>query len=148
TGVLLKIAGELKSEPGTGRLTAFFPENAQLPFSALKLHFFGGPRAELATPESCGSFQTGSDLEPWSAPDSGPNAEPSNSFTLSEGCVNGFAPSFMAGSTNLQAGAFTSFVASFSRQDSDQEMGGLSLTLPPGLLADVGSVPECGEAEI
>jgi hypothetical protein len=147
TGVVLKIAGELKSSPGTGRLTAFFPENAQLPFSSLKLHFFGGPRAELATPESCGTFTTTSELEPWSAPDS-PNAQPSSSFTINEGCVNGFNPTFTAGSTNLQAGAFTDFVASFSRADADQEMGGLSVTLPPGLLADIGSVSECSEAQI
>jgi hypothetical protein len=148
TGVVLKIAGELKADPHTGRLTAFFPENAQLPFSDLKLHFFGGPRAELATPESCGTFTTTSDLEPWSAPDSGPNGTPFDSFTISEGCVGGFAPAFTAGSTNLQAGAYTNFAASFSRQDSEQEIGGLTLTLPPGLLANVGSVPQCSEAQI
>ncbi len=148
TGVVLKIAGELKSDPTTGRLTAFFPENAQLPFNDLKLHFFSGPRAELATPESCGTFTTTSVLEPWSAPDSGPNAEPFDSFTIDGGCVNGFNPTLTAGSTNLQAGAFTNFVASFSRQDPDLEMGGLSVTLPPGLLANVGSVPECSEAQI
>jgi hypothetical protein len=147
TGVVLKIAGELKSAPGTGRLTAFFPENAQLPFSSLKLHFFGGPRAELATPESCGTFTTTSELEPWSAPDS-PSAQPFDSFRIDEGCVNGFNPTFTAGSTNLQAGAFTNFVASFSRTDADQEMGGLSVTLPPGLLADIGNVSECPEAQI
>jgi hypothetical protein len=148
TGVVLKIAGELKSNPTTGRLTAHFPENAQLPFNDLKLHFFGGPRAELATPEACGSYTTNSVLEPWSAPDSGPNAEPFSSFTIDEGCVNGFKPTFTGGSTNLQAGAFTSFVASFARSDTDQELGGLTVTLPPGLLANVGSVPECSEAQI
>jgi hypothetical protein len=147
TGVVLKIAGELRSEPGTGRLTAYFPENAQLPFSDLKLHFFGGPRAELATPANCGAFTTTSVLEPWSAPDSGPNGMPFDSFTINEGCVNGFAPAFTGGSTNLQAGAYTSFVASFSRSDQDQELGGLTVNLPPGLLADVGSVPLCPEAQ-
>lgn len=148
TGVVLKIAGELRSDPQTGRLTGYFPENAQLPFSALKLHFFGGPRAELATPEACGTYTTTSVMEPWSAPDSGPVATPSSSFTIGEGCVDGFAPTFVAGTTNLQAGAFTSFAASFSRSDKDEKMSGLSVTLPPGLLADVGSVPECGEAQI
>jgi hypothetical protein len=148
TGVVLKIAGELKSNPTTGRLTAYFPENAQLPFSDLKLHFFGGPRAELATPQSCGTFTTTSDLEPWSAPDSGPNAEPFDTFTISEGCVNGFSPTFTAGSTNLQAGAYSDFVASFSREDTDQDLAGLSVTLPPGLLANIGSVPQCSEAQI
>jgi hypothetical protein len=148
TGVVLKIAGELKADEHTGRLTSFFPENAQLPFSDLRLHFFGGPRAELATPENCATYTTTSDLEPWSAPDSGPNGMPFDSFLINEGCVSGFAPAFTAGSTNLQAGAYTNFVASFSRQDTDQEMGGLTLTLPPGLLANVGSVPQCNEAQV
>jgi hypothetical protein len=147
-GVVLKIAGELKSNPSTGRLTAFFPENAQLPFSDLKMHFTSGPRAPLATPETCGTYTTTSVLEPWSAPDSGPNATPSSSFQVSGGCVNGFHPTFASGSTNLQAGANTSFVASFSRSDEDQQLAGIAVTLPPGLLGDVGSVPECGQAEI
>jgi hypothetical protein len=148
TGVVLKIAGELRLDPSTGRIVSYFPENPQLPFSDLKLHFFGGPRAELATPNSCGLFTTTSDLEPWSAPDSGPDGTPFDSFMVDEACVNGFKPSFTGGSTNLQAGAHTTFVASFQRQDSDQEMGGLSLTLPEGLLASIGNVPECGEAQI
>lgn len=147
TGVVLKIAGELKADPSTGRLTAFFPQNPQLPFSDLKLHFFGGPRAALATPDSCGTFATTSDLEPWSAPGSGPNGAPFGSFLIDEGCVAGFAPSFTAGSTNLQAGAYASFVASFSRQDTDQELAGLTVNLPPGLLADIASVPLCDEAD-
>jgi hypothetical protein len=147
TGVLLKIAGEFKTDPHTGQLTAVFDENPQLPFSDLKLHFFGGPRAELTTPESCGTFTTVGDLTPWSAPDSGPDADPFDSFTIDEACPNGFAPTFTAGSTNLQAGAYTPFVASFTRSDTDQELAGLSVKLPPGLLADVGSVPLCGEAQ-
>ena len=147
TGVVLKIPGEIKADPSTGRLTTYFPENAQLPFSDLKLHFFGGPRASLATPESCGAFTTTSDLEPWSAPGSGPNAAPFDTFNISQGCVSGFNPFFVGGTTNLQAGAFTSFVASFSREDSDQELAGVTVSLPPGLLANVGSVPLCPDTD-
>jgi uncharacterized repeat protein (TIGR01451 family) len=147
TGVLIKIAGRLLSDPGSGRLTAVFAENPQFPFSDLKLHFFGGPRAELTTPEACGTFQATSDLQPWSAPDSGPDAMPFASFLIGSGCVNEFAPTFAAGSTNLQAGAYTPFVASFSRSDSDQEMGGLSVTVPPGLLANLTGVPLCTDVQ-
>jgi hypothetical protein len=147
TGVLIKIAGRLLPDPRTGRITAVFAENPPLPFSDLKLHFFGGPRAELTTPENCGTFQTTSELEPWSAPDSGPDATPFDSFLIESGCVGGFAPSFLAGSSNLQAGAYTPFVASFSRADTDQEMGGLSVSLPPGLLANLRGVPLCSEAQ-
>jgi hypothetical protein len=147
TGVLLKIPGEFKSDPRTGRMTSFFPESAQLPFSDLRLHFFSGPRASLATPESCGTFTTRSDLAPWSAPDSGPDAMPFDSFQISTGCVSGFGPAFTAGSTNLQAGAYTPFVASFSRTDADQELAGATVRLPPGLAGNIKSVPLCLEAQ-
>jgi len=148
TGVVLKFAGEVKPDPHTGRLTAYFPENPNLPFSDLQLHFFGGPRSEFTTPPSCGTFTTTSILEPWSAPDSGPPATPFDSFTINEQCATGFNPSFTAGATNLQAGAFTTFVASFAREDDDQELADAEITLPPGLLANVPSVSECGEAEL
>jgi hypothetical protein len=147
TGVLIKIAGEFLPDPSTGRLTALFDENPNLPFSDLKLHFFGGPRAELATPESCGTFTTTTQLTPYSFPDSGSAAEPFDNFLIDEACPGGFSPSFTAGSTNLQAGAYTPFVASFSRSDTDQELQGLTVTLPPGLLANVASVPLCDEAD-
>jgi hypothetical protein len=147
TGVLLKIAGELKTNPTTGQVTGVFDENPQLPFSNLKLHFFGGPRAELATPPNCGPYTASSELAPWSLEGSELPATPFDSFTIGEGCVNGFAPHFTALSTNVQAGAYTNFVASFSRSDQDQELGGLTVNLPPGLLANVASVPLCGEAQ-
>jgi hypothetical protein len=146
TGVLIKIAGEFLPDPHTGRLTALFDENPNLPFSDLKLHFFSGPRAELATPENCGTYTTGTALSPYSLEEGENPASPFDSFVINEACPGGFNPTFTAGSTNLQAGAYTPFEVSFQRQDTDQELQGLSVTLPPGLLADVGSVPLCDEA--
>jgi uncharacterized repeat protein (TIGR01451 family) len=147
TGVLIKIAGEFLPDPNTGRLTAVFDENPQLPFDDLKLHFFSGPRSELATPQTCGLFATESELTPWSAPDSGPVATPSDSFLIDEMCEKTFAPTVVAGSTNLQAAAHTAFEASFSRSDTDQELAGLTITLPPGLLGDLKGIPLCSDAD-
>ncbi len=160
TGVVLKLAGEVKlcasagetidgkTCEAPGQITSTFDETPQLPFSDLKVHFFGGPRAEFATPPNCGLYTTDSVLEPWSAPASGPNGTPFDSYLIDEDCAIGFAPAFTGGSTNLQAGAYTTFQASFERQDSDQELGGAEITLPPGLLANITSVSECGEAEL
>ena len=86
-------------------------------------------------------------MEPWSCPDSGPIGTPFDSYVIDENCATAFNPAFEGGSTNLQAGAYTPFVGSFSRQDDDQELGGLTINLPPGLLANVGSVPLCPEAQ-
>ena len=68
TGTIVKIPGEIKTNPETGQITGIFNENPQFPFSELKIHFFGGPRGDLATPEACGTYTTTSDLMPWSAP--------------------------------------------------------------------------------
>ncbi len=71
TGTILKIPGELKTDPNTGQITGTFNDNPQFPFSELHIHFDGGPRGDLATPETCATYTTTSDLEPWSGPDSG-----------------------------------------------------------------------------
>ena len=58
TVILVKIAGRLDLDKDTGQITGIFDENPQLPFSDLKLKFFGGSRGELATPETCGHLTT------------------------------------------------------------------------------------------
>jgi len=147
TGVIVKIPGNLTPNPSTGQITGVFDEDPQFPFSALRLHFFGGPRAPLATPEGCGTYTTTSDLMPWSAPDSGPDATPSSSFPINTGCVSAFAPSFSAGSENPQAGSYTPFTLSLSRTDGEQNLGGISVTLPPGLLGKIAGIPLCPDAQ-
>jgi hypothetical protein len=142
-GARVKLAGRVESNPETGQLTTTFDDNPQLPFSDLKLNLFGGPRGVLATPEACGAYTTEATFSPWSG--TAPVAL-TNPFPVDGGCASGFAPSFSAGSTNLQAGAYTPFVASFSRQDQDHELGGLSVSLPPGLAAVLAGVPECDAA--
>jgi hypothetical protein len=146
TGVLIKLPGELSPNPRTGRITVTFDDLPQLPLSELKLRFFAGPRAKLTTPESCATFTTTSDLTPWSAPYT-PDATPFDSFQINEGCVSGFAPLFTGGSTSLHAGGYSPLQLSFARSDTDQELAGLSVTLPPGLLANLSSVPRCSDAD-
>ena len=144
-GVMIKLAGHIVANPTTGQLTTIFDNNPQLPFSDFKLDFFGGPRAALASPDQCGTETVGTRIEPWA---SGPIATPSTSFTISSGCVSAFKPSFIAGSENVRAGAFTPFAVSFQRKDTDQEFSGFSVTLPGGLLAKLAGVQLCTSAEI
>jgi hypothetical protein len=147
TGVVVKLAGEVKLNPETGQLTTTFKQNPQLPFENFKLEFFGGPHAALVTPQACGTYATTTDLTPWSSPEA-PDKTPSDTFTIDEGCgPAGFGPSFTAGTLNPQAGAFSPFVLSFSRNDPEQEFMGLEQTLPPGLLAKLAGVPLCGNTE-
>ena len=143
-GALVKLAGHVEANQETGQLTTTFDDLPQLPFSDLRLNLFGGPRGVLVTPEGCGTFSSASSWGPWSgvAPVSF-----STPFSVSSGCVSGFAPSFAAGVTDTQAGAYSPLQLSFTRSDSEQQPSGLSVTLPPGLLARIAGVPLCPEAE-
>ena len=147
TGTIVKVPGRLETNPETGQITGRFDENPQFPFDEFKLRFFGGSRGELATPQSCGTFTTSTDLMPWSAPDSGPDATPSSSFSINSNCALGFSPSFNAGTTNNQAGAFTPFTLTVARQDGEQHLTGLTITTPPGLLGVLKSVVQCPEPQ-
>ncbi|HEY7960969.1 MAG TPA: hypothetical protein VID29_03515, partial [Solirubrobacteraceae bacterium] len=147
TGTVLKIPGELKLDPVSGQVTGVFDQAPQFPFSDLRLHFFGGQRGVLATPQACGTYAIGSMLSPWSAPDSGPAASPSDSFQVTSGCVGAFTPGFDAGTVATQAGGFTGFTTTISRGDQDQNLGSVSITTPPGLLGILKSVAQCPEAQ-
>jgi hypothetical protein len=148
TGTIVKVPGELRTNPVTGQITGIFDDNPQIPFSELKIHFFGGSRGDLATPEACGTYTTNSDFEPWSAPESGPDATPSSSFAITAGCVSGFSPAFSAGTLSNQAGGFSPFTLSFSRQDSEEGPAGLTVSLPQGLLGKIAGVAECSDAQV
>src|ERR1700686_5292968 len=95
TGVVVKVAGHVMPDPVTGQLTATFDNNPQLPFSDLKLDFYGGPRASLVNPDVCGSYTVNTQLTPWSTETP---AAPSSVFVVNQGSHGAqFAPSFTAG---------------------------------------------------
>jgi len=147
TGILLKVPGRIEPDPATGQLVATFDQAPQFPFSDLKVRFFGGARAPLSTPAGCGSYTTNAVLTPWSAPDSGPPTEASDGFRIESGCTNAFSPAFSSGTVNNQAGAFSAFATTFSRQPGEQNLSGVTLTTPPGLLGILKGVERCPEPQ-
>ncbi len=138
SGVLVKLAGQVTPDPVTGQLVSTFKNTPQLPFEDLSLHFFGGSRAPLGTPALCGPYTTTASIEPWSGEQT---VESSSTFDIKSGpngtpCSNPlpFAPSLTTGSLNLQAGAFTPFRMTMSREDGNQNLDAIQLKMPPGLL--------------
>jgi len=150
SGVLVKLPGRVTPNETTGQVTATF-ESPQLPFEDAEFDFFGGSRAPLTTPPACGAYPTTASFTPWSG---NPAVESSSTFDISSGpdetpCPDPqpFAPGFQAGTTNLQAGAFTPFTLTMSRPDADQPLGQISIRMPPGLLGMISSVKLCGEPQ-
>jgi hypothetical protein len=152
SGVIVKIPGKVDLDPGTGQVTATFDNSPQLPFTDLRLAFASGPYAQLMNPPTCGTFTTHAVFTPWSG---GPSESSNSSFVLDRDAAGNacatstFSPSLSAGTINPKGGVFTSFGLQLQRTDTDQEFQALrSLSLPPGLLADVGSVStRCTEAQ-
>jgi hypothetical protein len=151
SGTLVKLPMHVVPNEQTGQLVATV-ESPQLPFEEAELHFFGGSRAPLATPGLCGSYTTNAVFTPWSG---GQPAPSSATFEITNG-TNGsacpsdprpFAPEFAAGTTNVQAGGFSELRTTMGHPDPDQELGGLKMTLPPGLMGTLSSVKLCQEPQ-
>ena len=143
-GIRVKLAGKVEANPVTGQLTATFQDNPQLPFSELTVDLSGGARAPLVNPSSCGSYGAQSRLTSYS----GASVSLASPFTIDQGCgASGFAPSFVAGTTSNQAGAFSPFSVTFSRSDGEQALAGIRVQAPPGLLGKLAGVPLCAEAQ-
>jgi hypothetical protein len=146
-GVLVKVRGTVMPDPVTGQLTTVFDENPQLPFSELRVQLNGGSRSTVANPSACGEYRAESVLTPWSSP-FGEDATPGSFPFAVTGCGPArFDPSFVAGTESNQAGGYSPLVVTFSREDADQDLGGLSVTTPPGLLGNLSKVPLCGEPQ-
>jgi hypothetical protein len=146
-GITIKLPGVVRVDTQTGRLTSEFAQNPQFPFSDLRLSFKGGPRAPLANPQTCGTFTTVSELEPWSAPET-PAKISESPFTIT-GCGSSmpFTPSFTAGTSSPAAAAYSPFSVTFSRNDGEQDLGGITVRTPPGLLGKIAGITRCGETE-
>ena len=160
-GILVKLAGETRLDAQTGRVTSTFQDTPQVPFEALSLELFGGPRASLATPPTCGSTPIEASFLPWSAereregePFRTPATRPEEQLEITAGAEGGpcaspppFAPSLQGGASSSQAGAFTSFALAITRPGADQQLTGATVRLPPGDAAMLASVTPCPEPQ-
>jgi hypothetical protein len=152
SGVLVKLASQLEPNPLTGQLTIVLRELPQLPISGVQLHLFGGPRALLTTPATCGVDTSTSQLTPWSgnvdvmasssfAIDLGPNGTP---------CLQSrpFSPAFQAGSTAAgEVDAYGSLTLLVTRADQEEQLGTIAIQAPPAVAQMFAGVPPCGEPQ-
>ena len=147
-GLHVKLRGKVRTDPATGQITATFAEGTpqteglpQAPVSRFSLDIFGGPRAPIAAPRSCGTYFADYEFTPWSGAKAVTGKAP---VTFNSNCdTGGFAPKLSGGSTEPLAGAFASFFAELSRESSEQDISSVALTLPQGLSAKIAGVSLC-----
>jgi hypothetical protein len=154
TGILIKLAGRVTPDPLTGRLTTTFENNPQLAFDHFNFHFREGQQAPLISPATCGTYITQAQLTPWADPASA--IAETSPFTITKGFDGGacpagrppFNPQIQSGTTNNNAGAFSSLFVHLTRTDAEQEIASFSTNLPPGLTGELSGIPFCPEAAI
>ena len=143
SGVTVKQAGRIEPDPRTGRLTTVFSDAPQTPFSQLEVDLYGGPRAALKTPPTCGAHTTQAILAPWSG------TEPvvrNSSFAITSCPNSGFDPKLSAGTRNPLAASFSPFQLRLSRADGTEELSALQVTLPEGLIGKLAGIPYCPDS--
>ncbi|HET7443051.1 MAG TPA: hypothetical protein VFJ57_00175 [Solirubrobacterales bacterium] len=155
-GVIIKLPGRIEADPETGQLTTSFSDNPQLPFSHFRLHIWGGDRAPLVNPPTCGSFQGSASVSSWNS--SLPTVQVSDTAQITSGpggspCVGSlnarpFAPGFDAKSLTPTAGAFSAFALEVSRPEGSQELSRIETILPPGLIGRLAGIPYCADSSI
>jgi hypothetical protein len=147
-GLLVKVFGSSVADPNTGRLTATFDENPQLPLDDLQVKLKGGERSMLAMPQRCGSPSWTAELTPWTASAGGPIRNLSGGLTVGGDCSFGFAPWLRsAGMSSSTARGGGEFSATFVRNEGQQSIRSITAELPTGLLASVKDVPLCANAQ-
>lgn len=148
-GILVKLPAKVTPDPKTGQLTVTVAESPEQPFSAVRMHFPGGPRATLLTPPKCGTYQITSELTPWSG---GAPVTQASSFEVNQGPNGGPCPTgaldvkLSSGTENPTAGKTSPFVMRLSREDGSQRFSGLNLNTPPGLTAYLKGIPYCPDS--
>jgi hypothetical protein len=143
-GFILKLPGELNVDKQTGQLKTVFDNLPQLPFETAEFDFRGGPTAPFTTPNTCGTYQTHSELTAWSGAVRVVDAP----MLIDENCAGkgAFNPQLQAGVANPVAGARSPLTIRIQRQDGEQNLSRFDVTLPQGEVADLSGVGVCPEA--
>jgi len=166
-GIAARLVGRVKADKKTGELTAELndklvgefagelPEGLpQVPFESIRVKF-DGAKAVLTSPPICTAEGT-SRFEPWARP--GELKEVKSSVTLTKDPTGGdcpktmaerkFTPGYKANSDKTKAGAYSPFHVHITRNQGEQELKVVDVTLPKGLTGKLAGIPYCPEDAI
>lgn len=149
-GILVKLPGRVDLDPLSGQVRTTFDDLPQLPVSEVSLGLKGGPRGVLVEPDTCGTKSVRVELFSRQEPrdprvlessyevDAGPGQSCSG-----DPAGRPFAPGLEAGTSDPRAGRYSPFLLRVTRKDGEQELAGVTATLPEGLTAKLAGVPLC-----
>jgi hypothetical protein len=163
-GIDARLVGRVKANAKTGQLNAVItdqlanqfagklPEGLpQVPFESIRVHF-DGAKAVLTAPPICVTEGT-SHFEPWARP--GENKPVVASSTQTKDPTGGtcpktmaerkFVPAYAAQPKLNKAGTYSPFRVHIGRQDGEQELKLVDVTLPKGLTGKLAGIPYCPE---
>ncbi|HEX2161263.1 MAG TPA: hypothetical protein VHF88_05515, partial [Thermoleophilaceae bacterium] len=148
-GLIAKIYGSAVADPQTGRLTATFDKNPRVPFETMRMRLKGGDRGLLALPPRCQASGWTSEFSPWTAAHDagGLPVSDGGAFVTDQRCGFGFAPGLRAGMNGRQGGGSGAFSFVLTREEGQQWLAGVSVSMPGGLLAAVRDVALCSNAQ-
>jgi hypothetical protein len=150
----VKLLGTVEANQQTGQVSVVFGSLPQAPLEEFDLHIFGSERGLLATPPHCGTYSAEGEFVPWNTQLLARHT--SNSITIDEGpggssCPVGprpYSPKLEAGVEDPRAGIHSPFTLVLTRNDSEQDMTGITVATPPGFAATLAGVAYCPEADI
>ncbi len=144
-GAHVKLEGQLNLDEETGQLESTIFDIPQAPVREMKIVFKSGFRAPLVNPPTCGEFESAYAFIPWSG---GPPQVSESQMTIDEGCdVGGFSPKLSAGSIDARGGAHSPFSLTLTREDGEENIASLDVTLPRGMAATFAGIPRCDGAD-
>ncbi|MBJ7518934.1 MAG: hypothetical protein JHC84_04485 [Solirubrobacteraceae bacterium] len=138
----IKLQGDVTVNESTGQVTTVLEDIPPLPFTTFTLTFRGGQHAVFSSPRSCGEYRGSGTFSPHSG---GPDANPTGTVVISGDCPdpNAFGPSASVSTSPTQAGADAVVSTLLERPDRQARLRSMQVSLPPGLLGRVASVPQC-----
>ena len=150
-GLRIKLVGNVDVSD-TGQIHNVFINQPQVPFRRLEINLRGGTRSVLSNPNDCNPHTGNAGLVGWADTPSQSISKRTDS-TLSVTPTNctdpkPFAPQVVqAGSDPEQAGANTRSFITITRNDGEDDIKDLKLSLPIGAVGSLAAVPQCPIAD-
>ncbi|MGK2936406.1 MAG: hypothetical protein ACSLFR_01175 [Solirubrobacteraceae bacterium] len=138
----IKLAGVVEPDAQTGHIRTTLDDIPQLPFTSFELRFRGGQHAVVSTPRSCGTYTGTSRMTPHSG---GADATPSATVAVAGDCPDpaAFTPSLGFSASPAQAQWDATITTAVSRPDRQARLTSMRVSLPPGILGRINTVPAC-----